>query len=460
METTRSDAFIFFGATGDLATKQIWPALMALSKAGRLDMPIVAVGRKDIGSDAIRAKAKKSLEETKTFEADAFEQFSKRLSYVAVNYDDPGTFGPLKAAVGQARRPLSYVALPPDIFEKVAANLAHAGLATDARLVLEKPFAHDSESAKALSEALYAFFPEQALFRIDHYLGKEQVENIVYFRAANPLFEAAWNREHVASVEITMAENFGVKGRAEFYDAVGAIRDVVQNHLLEAVACLALDLPPESGHSTLRAARTRLLTQVSELSSDSLVRGQVRGYRDEEGVAKDSSTETFAALRLFIDSPRWAGVPFYIRTGKSLAVSITDATVRFRAVGHPVLDDQQAPAGNAVRFRLSPDNLIALVANVKSPGEAMLGEPSELVLRRSSAGALKPYERLLGDAMDGDATLYAERRAVEESWRVFDAALKSGSTAYAYEEGSWGPKEADRVGPEGGWTNPAPAAPL
>ncbi len=459
MNTPRSDAFIFFGATGDLATKQIWPALLALSKAGRLDMPIVAVGRKDIGSDAIRAKAKKSLDESKTFEADAFEQFSKRLSYVAVDYDDPSTFDALKVAVGQARRPLSYVALPPDVFEKVAANLAHAGLASDARLVLEKPFAHDSESAKALSEALYAFFPEQALFRIDHYLGKEQVENIVYFRAANPLFEAAWNREHVASVEITMAENFGVKGRAEFYDAVGAIRDVVQNHLLEAVACLALDLPEEGGHAALRGARTRLLSQVSELSHESLVRGQVRGYRDEPGVAKDSSTETFAALRLFIDSPRWAGVPFYIRTGKSLAVSITDATVRFKAAAHPVLDDREPAAANTFRFRLSPDNAIALVANVKSPGEAMIGEPGELVLRRSSAGALKPYERLLGDAIDGDASMYAERGAVEESWRVFDAALKADSTAYIYEEGSWGPEEANRVGPETGWANPAPSAP-
>jgi len=454
MASFGSDALIFFGATGDLAHKQIWPALCALTKSGLLDFPVVAVGRKDIGTDALRKKAKESIEEMGHFDAAIFERLSKRLSYVAVDYERPETFDAIRQAVGAASRPLSYVALPPDTFERVAANLAQAGLADGGRLVLEKPFGHDGPSAKALSEALYRYFPETALFRIDHYLGKEQVENIVYFRAANPLFEAVWSREQIACVEITMAESFGVKGRAEFYDEVGAIRDVVQNHLLEVVACLAMELPSERGHSALRSARTRLLGQVVALSADDLVRAQVRGYTKEEGVAKDSRTETFAALRLFIDSPRWQGVPFYVRTGKSLAVSATDALVRFKAASGPVLDDQRPPAQNTLRFRLSPDDQVALKTNVRTPGDAERGQAGEFVLCRSSAGALSPYERLLGDALEGDSTLYAERQAVEESWRVFDAALKSPFELYQYDEGSWGPEEAARVAPDGGWTNP------
>src|SRR5450432_3071300 len=413
MTTLRSDAFVFFGATGDLAHKQIWPALLALVKTGRLSMPIVAIGRKDIGVDAIREKAKQSLEENKAFNAATFAELSQRLSYVAVDYDDPKTFAGIKQAIGSAAHPLSYVALPPDVFEKVARNLAQAGLAGNGRLVLEKPFGHDRASAQALSEALYVHFPEEAIFRIDHYLGKEQVENIVYFRAANPLFEAVWHAEHVACVEVTMAEAFGVKGRAEFYDAVGAVRDVVQNHLLEVVACLAMELPTTAGRSSLRAARTQLLASVRELDSGDLVRGQVRGYLSEPGVAKDSKTETFAALRLFVDLPRWQGVPFFIRTGKALALTASDATVRFKSLGHPVLDDGAAPAQNTLRFRLGSGGLIALTANLKTPGEAMLGEAGELVLARPSDAGIQPYERLLGDALDGDATQYAQRDAVE-----------------------------------------------
>jgi glucose-6-phosphate 1-dehydrogenase len=282
MELSRSDAFVFFGATGDLARKQIWPALAALVKAGRLDMPVVAVGRKDIGTDAIRERARESLEASEAFDAPAFEKLSSRLSYVAVDYDVPETFKGIKEAVGSARHPLSYVALPPDVFEKVAANLAQAGLARDGRLVVEKPFGHDAPSARALSEALHAAFPEEAIFRIDHYLGKEQVENIVYFRASNPLFEASWNRDHVACIEITMAETFGVKGRAELYDGVGAIRDVVQNHLLEVVACIAMDLPSARGHAALREARTRLLARIEALEPEDVVRGQVH-HRDLRG---------------------------------------------------------------------------------------------------------------------------------------------------------------------------------
>ncbi len=271
---------------------------------------------------------------------------------------------------------------PPDLFEKVARNLAHAGLANDARLVLEKPFGHDGASARALSAALYRFFPEPSIFRIDHYLGKEQLENIVYFRAANPLFDAVWTREHITHVEISMSERFGVKGRAEFYDAVGAVRDVVQNHLLEVVACLAAELPNDPSHAAFRRARTELIAQVRELASGDLVRGQVRGYLSEHGVAPGSTTETFAALRLFIDSPRWQGVPFYIRAGKNLPVNATDATVHFKAGRHAVLDEQVPPAPTHVRFRLSPGDALALSVNLKTPGSALVGAPAELSLSR------------------------------------------------------------------------------
>lgn len=453
MTVLNADALVFFGATGDLAEKQIWPALAALTGAGRLDMPVVAVGRKDIGKAGIVEKLKASLDANQVFDAAVFERLTQRLDYVAVDYDEPETFDAIKRAVGQAQRPLSYVALPPDLFEKVSANLAHAGLAKDGRLVLEKPFGHDAESARALSAALHRFYPEPSIFRIDHYLGKEQLENIVYFRAANPLFEAAWSREQIAWVEITMSEQFGVKGRAEFYDAVGAVRDVVQNHLLEVVACLAMELPSARSHAALRHARTELVTQVKELLATDLVRGQVRGYLEEKGVAKGSQTETYAALRLFVESARWQGVPFYIRTGKNLALSATEARVRFKPATHPVLDEQSPPSPASVRFRLSPGDELALSVNFKAPGEAMSGEPAELSLTRPAAGRMKPYERLLGDALEGDASLYAERAAVEQSWRVFDAALRAKTPVYQYDEGTWGPAEADRIAPEGGWAN-------
>lgn len=452
MATSRSDAFVFFGATGDLAKKQTWPALLALTKAGRLDMPIVAVGRHDVGVDAIRAEAKKSLEDTKSFDAAAFARMSERLSYVAVDYDDPKTFDAIKRAIGAAQRPLAYVALPPQLFEKVAANLAKANLAKGGRLVVEKPFGHDLASARALSAKLHAAFPEDSLFRIDHYLGKEQVENIVFFRAANRLFEATWSHEHIASVEITMAESFGIEDRAGFYDSVGTVRDVVQNHLLEVMAYLAMELPAARGHTALRDARTKLLTHVKALGPDDLVRGQVRGYRDVRGVAKDSTTETFASLRFTVDSARWRGVPFYVRTGKALAETMTEAIVRWKSVGHPVLEDTAAPRANALRFRIGPNNFIALATNVKAPGEAMRGESSELSLCRPATG-MKAYERLLGDAIDGDASMFARQDTVEEAWRIVDGALAAKTPVYPYDKGSWGPEEAARLAPKGGWSN-------
>ena len=453
MKPARSDVLVFFGSTGDLAFKQIFPALQALTRHGRLEMPIVAVGRKDLPLDELRARAKESIAKSGTLDAAAFAKLAARLRYVKVDYDDAATFARIREAIGSAKRPLHYVALPPEVFPSVATSLAKAGLSEGARLSLEKPFGQDRESAVALSALLHKYFPEESIFRIDHYLGKESVENLIYFRAANPFIEASLHREHVEHVEITMAESFGVKGRARFYDAVGAVRDVVQNHLLEVVACLAMELPASKGVVGLRAARSRLLAQVRALSGGDLVRGQVRGYTDEDGVAKGSTTETFAALRLFVDSPRWQGVPFFIRTGKSLPLTATEATIRWKRGACPVLEESSPPAPNYVRFRLGPDNVIALGASVKKDGEAMVGERAELVLRRSAADEMKPYERLIGDALDGDPSLFAEKDAVEQSWRVVDPIARE-KAVFVYEPGTWGPAEASRIQPEGGWSDP------
>ncbi len=454
MQAVRSDALVFFGSTGDLAFKQIFPALHELVRHGRLDLPIIAVGRKDLDLDELRARAKESVSKRGRLDAATFAKLSVQIRYVKVDYEDAATFSRIRAALGAAKHPLHYVALPPEVFEQVATNLAKAGLNEGARLSLEKPFGHDGASARALSESLHRYFPEESIYRIDHYLGKESVENLIYFRAANPLVEASFHREHVESVEITMAESFGVKGRARFYDAVGAVRDVVQNHLLEVIACIAMEVPVAIGHAELRAERSRLLAQVRALSAGDIVRGQVRGYEKEEGVAERSVTETFAVLRVFIDSPRWQGVPFFIRTGKSLPVTATEAIIRWKRPDRPVLEERSPPAANYVRFRIGPDNAIALGANVKKDGEAMIGERKELVLRRTISDETMPYERLIGDAIDGDPTMFAEKEAVEQSWRVVDPILGE-ADVFLYEPGSWGPAEASRIQPEGGWSDPA-----
>jgi glucose-6-phosphate 1-dehydrogenase len=455
MESVRSDAFVFFGVTGDLAYKQIFPALFALATHDRLDMPVVAIGRKDVGVDKVRARAKESIAaHGAALDPAAFDKFARKLTYVAVDFGAPETFRRIRAALGPARHPLHYAALPPELFETVAANLSKAGLLEGARLVLEKPFGHDLASAKALNRALHAYLPEESIFRIDHYLGKESVQNLEYFRAANPLVERCMNAEQVESVQITMAETFGVEGRAKFYDAVGAVRDVVQNHLLEIVACLAMDLPQEKTRAALRRQRTRLLTQVCALKPDDIVRGQVRGYASEEGVAEDSKTETFAALALAIDSPRWSGVPFFIRTGKSLPVTATEAIVRWKGTDAPVLEDTRPPAPNHLRLRIGPDVAVALGVQMKADGEAMAGEPAELVLHRAGGGAMAPYERLLGDAIDGDSALLMPEDAVEQSWRIVEPVLGEKAPVFPYERGSWGPAEAGRIVPPGGWYAP------
>jgi glucose-6-phosphate 1-dehydrogenase len=455
MSAPRSDALVFFGSTGDLAFKQIFPALQALVRHGRLDMPIIAVGRKDLDVEELRQRAKDSIQKSGSFDAAAFDKLAALIRYVKVDYDDPATFSTIREALGPAKHPLHYVALPPEVFEQVAVNLAKAGLNEGARLSLEKPFGNDLASAKALSESLHRFFPEEAIFRIDHYIAKESVENLIYFRAANPLVEASMRCGMIECVEITMAEAFGVKGRARFYDAVGAVRDVVQNHLLEVIACLTMELPTEKGHAGLRAERGKLLARIRALSPADIVRGQVRGYQDEDGVAKGSTTETFAVARIFVDSPRWQGVPFYIRTGKSLPLTATEARIRWKRGDRAVLQDEAPPRQNYVRFRLGPDSVVAMAANVKKDGHAMIGERKELVLRHTGPEEMKPYERLIGDALDGDPTMFADVTAVEESWRVVDPIVGQGD-AFPYEAGTWGPKEASRIQPDEGWSDPAP----
>jgi glucose-6-phosphate 1-dehydrogenase len=456
MGTTRSDAFVFFGSTGDLAHKQIFPALYALAEDGRLEMPIVAPGRRNQSAEGLRARAKKSLVASGVSVDDAtFDAFARRLSWVEVDFDAPETFSRIREAIGGAKHPLHYVALPPELFETVAANLAKVGLMKDARLVLEKPFGHDVASAEALSKALYEFLPEEAIFRIDHFLGKEPVENLDYFRAANSVIEQSLNAEQVESVQITMAETFGVEGRGKFYDAEGALRDVVQNHVLQIAACLAMDLPAKRDRTALREARARLLTHVRALSPSDVIRGQVRGYTEEEGVAKDSKTETFVAVKLAIDSARWEGVPFYLRAGKSLPVTATEAVIRWKGPSAPVLEDTRSPAPNHLRFRISPDVAIAFGVQVKADGEAMQGEATELVAHRAEANAMAAYERLLGDAINGDPALFMPKVGVEQSWRIVEPVLGARAPrAFSYEPGTWGPAEAERLAPPGGWYDP------
>lgn len=448
--TTRSDALVFFGATGDLAFKQTFPALQALAKSGRLDMPVVCVGRKDMPLEKMKGRAKESLDKA-GLDPEGWKILEKNLRYAAVDYGDAKSFESIAKQLGDAKRPLFYVALPPDVYESVAKDLFDTGLAEDARLVLEKPFGNDERSAKKLSETIHAWFPEGRLFRMDHYLGKESVENLVFVRAANRFIERALHRDYVESVEITMAEKFGVEGRAKFYDAVGAIRDVVQNHLLEVVVCLTMDLPTTEDHEALREARAKLLASIRPIDPKDVVRGQVEGYLDEDGVKKGSKTETFAALKVFVDTPRWKDVPIVIRTGKAMMLTRTEVLVRLKPSEQAVLDSRTPPEPNHLRFRLSPEIQIGMGVSVKAPGQPMRGEAKELVLERSASEGLKPYERLLGDAIDGDHELYSLQEAVESSWRVVGPVL-DGTEVFPYEKGSWGPKEADRLAPPGGWS--------
>ena len=453
MGTSQSDALVFFGATGDLVFKKIFPALQAMVRRAHLDVPVIGVGRSAWTVDQLRARARESLEQHGGVDPIACEKLCRLLRYVRVDYADSSTFQALRKELGGAEQPLYYLAIPPSLFTTVIEGLAKSGCVDGARVILEKPFGRNLVSAQELNRTLHSYFTEQAIFRIDHYLGKESVQNLMYFRFANPFFETGWNRHSIQRVQITMAEEFGVAGRGRFYEEVGAIRDVVQNHLLMVIACLAMEQPSGRDHESIREERVNLLKMIRPLLPSEVVRGQFRGYHRESGVAPDSQVETFAAARLYLDSERWAGVPFSVRTGKCLPVTATEILVEFKQPGCLVLDESAPLFPNSVRFRLSPDVMIALGTKTKVPGEAMVGERIELVARHGSGDEMGPYERLLGDAIKGDTTLFVRGDGVEAAWRIVEPVLQHGEPLYTYEPGSWGPKEADRL-IEGGWHNP------
>lgn len=446
-----SDAIVFFGATGDLAFKQIFPALYALVAREKFALPIIGVAKAGWGLEQLRERARESLKAQGEYDPAVLERLCQLLRYVDGDYRDPKTFTLVREMLGGAKRPLHYLAIPPSLFGTVVEGLSQAGCLTEARVMVEKPFGRDLASARELNQELHRFLPESSIFRIDHFLGKEPVQNLLFFRFANVFLEPIWNRQHVRSVQVTLAESFGVQGRGAFYEEVGAIRDVLQNHLLQIVALLTMDAPFCADPESLRDENARVFKAMRALSPGDAVLGQFRGYRDEKGVAPTSQVETFAAVRLFLDSWRWADVPFIIRTGKSLPVTATEVFVELNHPPRPLFEAQSVAAPNFVRFRLGPDVRISLGARAKKPGGDMQGEDVELVATQREAGAMKPYERLLKDAMRGDVSLFARQESVEEAWRVVDPILANAVPVHLYEPGTWGPPEADALAPRGVW---------